>query len=134
RGGHMVSEEVETTKQGKSKGLIIGIIIAAIVLIAGGVAAYTFMVKQSPKAQYFLAEKESFDQGRDFFEERYKLEKEWVEFQQENPVGTNIELNANYTDEGAYGFSEAEEIVNNTSILLETETDVKNKESVVNIH
>lgn len=127
-----MSETVENSPKKSSKGLIIGIIIA-IIVIAGGVAAYTMVKTSSPKAQYFLAEKASFDGARDFFEERYSLEKDWYEFQQENAVGVDMDISGNYTDPGAYGFSEIEEIVNNINLVLETETDMKAKEMVTHI-
>lgn len=60
-----------------SKKGIIGIIIAAVVLIGGG-AAFALLGK-SPKQAYMLAEKDNLENWQSLFEARYENELEWYD-------------------------------------------------------
>ncbi|HLR65395.1 MAG TPA: DUF6583 family protein [Pseudogracilibacillus sp.] len=118
-----MEETASTQKQNKmKKWLIIGLIVALV-----GAGIYIFALKKSPKAQYFLAELASMEQMTDFFDNRFKLEKSWSEYQQHNPIGMQLDVSGNYRDHGLYYFLEVEEILNNTELSLEAEWDHKNK-------
>ncbi len=119
-----------TSKKGVSKGLIITIIVAFLV-IGGGVAAY-FAANNpsSDKHKYFLAEKNSYDFVYDTLADRYSPEIEWVKLSEEKPTESIIELSAEYNDPyGGGGFSEFDpaEIINNSTITVTTQTDLPNK-------
>lgn len=122
-------------KKGVSKGLIITIIVALLV-IGGGVAAYVAMNNpSSDKHKYFLAEKNSWDFISDTLTERYSPEIEWLELSEEKPTGANVKLSAEYNDPygGGYGEMDPAEIVNNSTITLTTQSDMANKKVAVGI-
>ena len=121
-----------TAKKGTSKGLIITIIVAFLV-IGGGVAAY-FAINNltSDKQKYFLAEKKSAEFVYDNLAERYKPEIEWAELTRTKPSESEIQLSAEYNDpfggggDGFNGFDPAE-IINNSTITLTAQSDIPNK-------
>src|SRR5690625_190956 len=119
-----------TTKKGTSKGLIITIIVAFLV-IAGGITAYLAVNNpSSDKHKYFLAEKNSVEFISDTLTDRYSAEIEWLELTEEKPTETNIELSAEYNDPysgGAYGEMDPAEIINNSTITITTQSDMANK-------
>lgn len=126
-----------TPKKGISKGLIITIIVAFLV-IGGGVAAY-FAVNNpsSDKHKYFLAEKNSYDFVADTLQDRYEPELKWLELNEEKPTESNIHLSAEYNDPYGGGSNELgldpAEIVNNSTLRLHTQTDINNKKMGVGI-
>src|SRR5690625_6718003 len=71
-----------TEKRGFPK-KIIAIIVIAVLVIGGSVAAYV-MFNLSDKEKYFLAEKKSFEFMADKVEERFQPELDWLEQSKEN--------------------------------------------------
>lgn len=125
-----------TPKKGISKGLIISIIVAFLV-IGGGVAAYLAVNNpSSDKHKYFLAERDSFDFVSDTLAERYSPELEWAELTREKPSESVIKLSAEYNDPfggGGFGEFNPAEIINNSTITLTTQSDLPNKKLGVGV-
>ncbi|GAQ18942.1 flagellar basal body protein FliL [Oceanobacillus picturae] len=117
-------------KKGVSKGLI-AIIVAAVLVIGGSVAAFV-LLDNSAKAQYFLAEKNSLDYIGDKFEDRYQPEMDWLETSEENPTESTVELSAEYNDpNGGMGYGmglDPSQIINNSTITLTTAADMEEKQ------
>lgn len=110
---------------------VIGIIVAALVVVIGigGVSAY-FMIFQSDKAQYFKAEQSTFEFMEDKLSEQFESELDWNEKTQEKPVNTSMELSAEYQDPnnmagGMDDMFDVEDIVNNASLKLNSQTDLE---------
>lgn len=120
----------EEVKKGGQKRLI-AIILIAILLIGGSVAAYAFL-NISPKAKYFKAEKASIDYLVDQFETRYQPEVDWHEKTKEDPTETTWNVSAEYNDPSMeytdFGMVSPSQIINNSSLTLKTQLDQKNKE------
>src|SRR5699024_5356906 len=123
----------ETLNDGQKKGFtkkIVAIIIAAVLVIGGGVAAYV-MLNLSDKEKYFLSEKKSMEFLTDKVEERFKPEFDWLEQTENNPTETVIDLSAEYNDPTAssgYGAMRPQEIINNSTITLTTSADMEKKQ------
>jgi len=123
----------ETLNDGQKKGFpkkIVAIIIAAVLVIGGGVAAYV-MLNLSDKEKYFLSEKKSMEFLTDKVEERFKPEFDWLEQTENNPTETVIDLSAEYNDPTAssgYGAMSPQEIINNSTITLTTSADMEKKQ------
>lgn len=128
----------ETTTQGTApqKGgskKLITIIVIALIVIGGAVAAYKFLGK-TPKEKYFLAEKDSIDFLIDQAEERYEPELKWLEDSQEKPTENALEFTADYKDPfSSFGSSEQEEMINNSKLKIKTATDYDKKISTADI-
>lgn len=110
---------------------IIGIIVAALIVVVGigGVSAY-FMIFQSDKAQYFKAEKSTFEFMEDKLSEQFESELDWNEKTQEKPVDTSMELSAEYQDPNNMAgdmddMFDVEDIVNNASLEISSQTDLE---------
>lgn len=126
-----IEENQVTKKKGLSKGLIISIVVALLV-IGGGVAAYVSMNNpSSPKAKYLMAEKNTMDFVSDVIEERFESELAWVELSEENPTETNIELSAEYNDPfgggAGFGAPDPAEFINNSVLNITAQSDFKGK-------
>src|SRR5699024_842927 len=109
----------------------IGIIVAALIVVVGigGVSAY-FMIFQSDKAQYFKAEKSTFEFMEDKLSEQFESELDWNEKTQEKPVDTFMELSAEYQDPNNMAgdmdeMFDVEDIVNNASLEISSQTDLE---------
>lgn len=114
-------------KKGAPKGLIA--IIVGIIVLAGGAAAAFMMINSSPKASYFQAEKNTIDFVKEHLEERFEPELSWYEKTMEDKTSSNITLTANYQDpNGGTGFMDPSMFINNSSITLLAESDMKNNE------
>ncbi|MDY0405393.1 DUF6583 family protein [Virgibacillus sp. 179-BFC.A HS] len=126
----------ENNQKGGSKKLL-AIILVAVLVVAGAVAAFALLNK-SPKAKYFLAEKQSFDKVAEHVKEQYQPEVDWYEITQKNPVKNDFELTGNY--ESPYGgFStddmfSPEQIVNNSKLKVSTQTDLENKKATMTLN
>lgn len=114
---------------------LIGIIVAALVVVlgVGGVSAY-FMIFQSDKAQYFKAEQSTFEFMEDKLSEQFESELEWNEKAQETPVDSSVELSAEYEDPDNMAndmgdMFDIEDIVNNSSLTLNSQTDLEEHKS-----
>lgn len=126
----MFMEETQTQKKKLSPKALIGIIIAAILLIGGGVAAYIF-ANVSDKQKYFLAEKNTMEFMTEQIEKRYEPELDWLEQSKEKPVETNYELSAESnmaTEDLGMGEMDPSQYINNSTISLKHAADIKNKQ------
>ena len=119
----------ENQKKGVSKGIIA--LIVGVLVLAGGTAAAFMMMKSSPKASYFLAEKNSMDYMVEQIENRYEPELDWYEQTQTGKSASTVELTAEYNDPaattGGNGMDPAM-FINNSSIVLDAQTDMENKQ------
>lgn len=123
----------EQRVQKKSKGLIIGLIIALFFVGAGGVSAF-FLFNKSPKTEYLLAEANSAKQMSEVFKGRYQNELKWVETQEKKPVESNIDLSAEWTDSNVDIYmQEIQSLVNNSNITIKNVYDPVKKEIEVGV-
>lgn len=119
--------ETPVSKKGFSLKVIIMTIIG--LLVIGGGAFYILGIN-SPKAQYFLAEKHNLDQINSVIEERFGDELAWYALSQEKPIEQNTTLSIDIQD--AYASSVAEmEIVNNSSVSINTVSDPKARQASI---
>lgn len=124
-------EEQQPKRQ--SKGMLIGIIIA--VLVAAGGASAFFFLKSSPKQDYLKAEKATVDQATELFKDRYANEVKWAETQLDKPVDSTLKLSADWNDPNVDdSLREAQSIVNNSEIVLNSIYDAKKKELELGIN
>lgn len=123
-------EEQQPKRQ--SKGLIIGIVIAVVVAI-GGVSAF-FLLGSSPKKDYLVAEKATIEEATDLLKDRYANEVKWAETQLDKPVESSLKLSADWNDPNVDpSMREAQSIVNNSEILLDSVFDAKKEELEVGL-
>ncbi|WP_138416084.1 DUF6583 family protein [Aquibacillus sediminis] len=108
------------------KGIWIGLIVAAIVVVAGVSAAA--ILNKNPKQQYFSAEKASWDFMTEVVEDRYGDELEWMDQMKETPNESTIELSASYNDPSGFDTMGIQPLINNSSITIENSVDPENKE------
>ena len=105
-----------------SKKGIIGIIIAAVVLIGGG-AAFALLNK-SPKQAYMLAEKENAENWQSLFEARYDKELDWYNKTQteksESDATISFKVPENTNDE--FGMLA---MLNSFTLALNSQNDLK---------
>lgn len=117
----------------KSKGLIIGLVVAALVLIGGSASAF-FIINKSPKTQYLLAESGTAKQIGDLFQERYKNEVKWAETKKEKPVESTFDISAEWNDPNVDDYmQEIQSIVNNSKISVRNVYDPVQKEVEVEL-
>ena len=118
------------------KGMI-GIIIVAVLVIGGGAAAFLFVGNKTLKEQYFLAESETIEQLGDLITDKFEDEIDWYENSLEKPIETKVELSAEYNDPAAEpigGMFDVAELINNSTIEVITQNDMKEKVSSVNLN
>lgn len=109
------------------------VIIGIILLGAGGVFAYS-MWPSSDKMAYFRAEVDTYNFLKEQITDRYENELAWAELTNSKPTESTVKLSAEYNDPYSYGgFSEIEEIINQSSITLYNETDMEEKQMLFDI-
>lgn len=126
--GNIMEENTNTpTKKsgGMKKGLI-GIIIAVILLVGGGVAAYKLLWDGSPKNRYFAAEKASYELIKDTFEDRFKNQLEWNEMSQKDPTESTVDLTANINS--ALVDPEIANVINSAKLSFLAQVDFKEQQ------
>lgn len=117
----------------KSKGFIIGLVVAALVLVGGSASAF-FLINKSPKTEYLLAESTTIQQISELFENRYKNEMTWVETQQKKPVESIFDISAEWNDPNVdYYMEEIQSIVNNSKLSLRSVYDPTKEEVEVEL-
>lgn len=122
-----------TEEKKKSKGLLIGLIVAALVLVGGSASAF-FLINKSPKTQYLLAESATVKQMGDLFEERYKNEVNWVETQKKKPVESTFDISAEWNDSNVdYYMQDVQSIINNSKLSIRSVYDPTQKEVEVEL-
>ncbi|MFC4022590.1 hypothetical protein ACFOUV_02000 [Oceanobacillus longus] len=116
-------------KKGVSKGIIA--LIVGVIVLAGGSAAAFMILSNSPKASYFLAEKNTIDYMVEQMENRYEPELDWYEKTQTDKTASTVELTAAYNDPaastGGYGLDPSM-FINNSSIIFDAQTDMENRQ------
>lgn len=122
----------QVNNQEKSQGFskrVIALIAIVFVILLGSAAAY-FALNGSVKNKYFSAEKATLDFIGDELTDRFEPELTWQEYTQKNAIASNFELSGEYqdlySDSGLDPFS-PEQILNNSSLTIKTEQDIKNK-------
>lgn len=119
-------------KKGTSKKFII-FIVTALLIVGGSVSAFVFL-NTSEKEQYFLAEKNNFEEMGTQFENRFEPELKWQEKVQENPTETTLELSATYNDPTANPNALGPaQIVNNSTLTINNSLDIKEKKMATEI-
>lgn len=115
----------EQTKKQTSKKLF-AVIVAVVVLIGGAASAFFFF--QSPKEQYFSAEKNSAKFFTSQFEKRFQNEKDWGEHSRNHPINDTIEISAEINDPDEFFVpGELQQMINNSSITIDAAYDLKKK-------
>lgn len=122
-----VPEKVKQSKLNIKLLVIIGVILVGAV----GAFAYTLW-PTSEKDAYFKAEIDTFNFLKDQVVDRFEDEIAWTELSKEKPTSSTITVSAEYNDPYSFGdFNEIEEIINQSSLTLHTETDMKGKQLLV---
>lgn len=125
------SEKKSNTKKG-----MIAIIITVILVAGVGVTAFV-LSNISDKESYFLAEKKTFDAMTNFYSERYNGELEWNDLTYEKPTDHAVELSAEYNGPTnpaqSYNTVDLAQIINNSNITLNAQSDMNEKEMAIDI-
>lgn len=123
-------------KKGNKKKGIIAIIITVLLIAGGGTAAFV-LSNVSGKQAYFLAEKNTMEAMSNFYSERYKGELDWNDVTYEKPTDHAVELSAEYNGptNAAQGYDTVDpaQIINNSSITLNAQSDMNEKEMAIDI-
>lgn len=122
----------EKTKQVVNKGMpkkVVSILIIALIVCGGGIVAFLAM-GSSDKSKYFKAELDTISFIEEQVQDRFELELDWLQFTENNPVESTVDISAQFNDPGffGYGMIDVEEIVNNSTISVTSQTDMKNKQ------
>ena len=127
-----MSDQQAPVKVKQSKFNVKLLVIIGIILVgAVGAFAYSFW-PTSDKDAYFKAEIDTFNFLKDQVTDRFENELAWAELSQEKPTSSTITASAEYNDPYSFGgFNEIEEIINQSSLTLHTETDMKGKQLLV---
>lgn len=121
-------QDGKQNKKGFSK--LFAIIIAAVVLLIGGsVAAFVLIESNTPKASYFLSEKNTYDFLTEQVKERFDSELSWHEKGLENPIEDIYEISAqlNMQLSNSQGFVTPEQIINNSTVTVTSQLDRQEK-------
>lgn len=130
--------EEQINNEGKKNGFskrIIAIIVIALVVFGGSVAAY-IALNGSTKTKYFSAEKATIDYTIDEIKERYEPELKWVEYTEKNAIANSFDISGAYNDpysDESYDMFSPDQILNNSSLTMKTESDIKNKRLAVEV-
>ncbi|HLS66279.1 MAG TPA: DUF6583 family protein [Pseudogracilibacillus sp.] len=130
-----MTEENNSSKPTKKSGFSVKLvaIIIGILVVAGGASAY-FFLGGSPKEQYFKAEIDTYDFMKEKVTDRFANELEWSETTKDNRVATTMQASAEYNDPYAFGgFSEIEELVNQSTVTLYSELDMEGEKLAVDL-
>ncbi|MCT1575623.1 hypothetical protein M3E13_15255 [Oceanobacillus kimchii] len=121
------------SKKGLSKG-IIALIVGVIVLL-GGTAAAFFINSSSPKATYFLAEKNSLEHAKEYVENRYSDELAWLEKSEEEAMEQNLDIGVTFNEPNSNGLQTDPgiEMINNSRLMFNTQTDMEARQFYTNI-
>src|SRR5699024_6439268 len=129
--GIVMEEETNGVEPKKKRGLsfIIVAVVIGLFIIAGGVATAFFFTGGSPKDQYLKAEVDTYNFIKDKVSERFENQIKWSELADEHPIKTTIKTSAEFNDPMAFGgYSEIEEIINQSTATITAELDRENKE------
>lgn len=109
---------------------VISLLVVALIICGGGVVAF-FAIGTSDKTQYFKAEADTYTFLEGKIKDRFQLELDWLQFTENNPVESTVDISAQFNDPGFFGMGmmiDVEEIINNSTISVKTQTDMKNKQ------
>ena len=118
-------EEKQQTPPRQTRSKKIAAIAIVAVLVIGGATAAFMLLNKSPKQKYFLAEKNSMDFIGEQFEKRYDPEMKWAEETRNKPTKAGYEVSAQV--DGGAGAPPELQMVNNSSLKFNTETDYQKK-------
>lgn len=122
----MTEQSTENQPKGV-KGKLSLIIILAITLIGGAITLF-LLFQTSDKQAYFKAELDSYEFLKEEASERFADELAWAEVTEKNPTEATIDISAEYNDPYAFGgVSEIEEMVNNSTVTIKSQADMKGK-------
>src|SRR5699024_10331271 len=131
KGLNTLSENQENVvKQGMSKKAV-SIFVIALLVLGGGIAAFFVFGKSSVKNKYFTAEIATYQFLEEEVQDRFKLELDWLEFTENNPTESTIDISAEFNDPGFFGYGmmvDVEEIINNSKISMTSQQDMKEKQ------
>src|SRR5699024_1813387 len=116
---------------------VISILIALLLVSGIGVGAYFLLGGSSDKAKYFEAEVETFSFIEETVKERFDLELGWLEVTENNPTESKIDVSATFNDPGFFGYGmgfDIEDIINNSTISVVSQQDMKEKEATANVN
>lgn len=111
------------------------ILIILLIITGGGTLAFLF-IGSSPKEDYFQAEIDTYKYFEEQVKNRFENELDWLEVTENNPVASNLEVSAQFNDPGFFGYgtmADIEEIVNNSTLSVSSESDFKNKQIVAQL-
>ncbi|QYA37779.1 DUF6583 family protein [Macrococcus psychrotolerans] len=115
----------------KSKGLIIGL-IAALVLIGGGAAAYFFMTN-TPKNAYLLSEKKSMDNMSKYVEMRFPEESKFQQKLKDESYASNLKLGVDVPENLTDGLGVSKSMIDSSNIILDLAHNGKEKKSKISL-
>ena len=122
-----MTDQTTETQQKSGSGKLSVIIILAIAIIGGAITLF-LLFQSSDKQKYFSAEQDTYHFLKEEVEERFADELAWAELAQEKPTESTIDISAEYQDPYAFGgVSEIEEMINNSTISIRTQADMKEK-------
>ncbi|ATP40087.1 hypothetical protein CSE16_08505 [Solibacillus sp. R5-41] len=114
------------------KSVMIGIIVAMLA-IGGGATAF-FIFNKSGKQQYFLAETKTMEKSIELFQEKYANEYEWYDKSKNDKTEYVMDVSAS-PGESMMAFLDPQmlDIIENSSIKLTTQSDMKKGEIIANL-
>jgi len=128
----MTMTEQETTTVAKKNTLSAKVLIIIGIIVIGAAAVTYAFWPTSDKTAYFKAEIETFNYLKDEVTDRFENELAWAEMTKSKPTATTINASVMYNDPYSFGgYNEIEEIVNQSSVTLHTETDMKKEQLLV---
>lgn len=121
---------VVENKSNKKRNIIL-VVIAAVII--GGALAYSFW-PTSDKQAYFEAEIATYEWLKEQGEKRFTNELKWAEKVEENPIETSVTFSPHYEENTPFGtFNEIEELVNQSSLTINTQSDMDKEQIFVEL-
>ncbi|MFJ8064786.1 hypothetical protein ACIQYS_09150 [Psychrobacillus sp. NPDC096426] len=96
----------------------------SIFVVAGGVSAF-FLVKKTPKEQYFYSEVKTIQHIQELVETRYANESDWANKRTKSTIDSTYEFSGEYTGDID---PQLERVLNNSNLALRLATDPNKQE------
>lgn len=122
-----LDEQVQQEEVQKSSKKWIPIAIIAAVVIIAGVFIVQAFVLTSDKEDYFLAEKNTIDQYKEIYQERFEDELEWLDHAKNNATESSFDISAVVDDMSVP--TNVAQIINNSTISIKTQMDRENEQA-----
>lgn len=115
-------------KKGFSKKWVI--IVALAVIIVGGSSAFTMFLNKNPKELYLLSEFKSYTSMVDEYKEKYGEDLDFQKELLESPSSSEVKISGNLDieNEDSYEMEMFKEILDQTTLILQTNQDPKEQE------